>query len=132
MKFFYIIFFLIFLPTIVSAKTTQFYCEGEWQWKWNRGQETDFVLEPHERDGILTLDIKNKKMIWKEINTNDYSIEAPMVDYDWEDKNYFYSFAKNYWGYTFSRYTGRFTMIYSQSYFHKIRYQCTKNPKKII
>ena len=64
-----IFFFSIFLySSIAESKVYEFYCEGEWEWKWDRGQEIDFVLEPRERDSILTIDTKNKKMKWKEVN----------------------------------------------------------------
>ena len=129
-----IIFFFsfFFYSSIAESKVYEFYCEGEWEWKWDRGQEIDFVLEPRERDSILTIDTKNKKMKWKEvnniINNNDYFVEAPMT----ENNEYYITFYIDNWSYTFSRYTGRLTMIYSKSYFHKIRYNCFDNLKKII
>ncbi len=128
MKKLFLFIVLVFLPKFVDAKISQFYCEGEWQWKWFRGSDTEFALEPHERDMILNIDIKNKIIQMWEIESSSSYVEEKIYKVD----DYFISFKSVGWDYQFSRHTGRLTIIYSDSYFHKIRYRCVKNFEKII
>lgn len=143
MKKILLLFSIILFANPLIAKTLTLYCQGDLEWKWFRGAETEYVFQPNTNDILLEINLKNKKVKHWDVTLSENYIkeqggslvfEGKLLDRDYLDNNSVYYALVHGWELTLNRYTGRLVKTYGNSYFHQLTYNCKKekNQKKIF